>query len=225
MWEERDKLIGRRTILKKEPSFDDFENPPDGIAKKPIFYNTLQFFTIHLSNTQMLRVFKKPFRCPQILSVTPEASKNLKYIVPQPSEQKQEVKKGLSKKHMRAFIYRCEPQGSPWETHKVFFFLVGQFIYIFKLKLIYNAVLISAVQQSDSVIHIYSFLYSFPLWFIIGYYCIWFPVLYSRTLLFIHSIYTTLHLLIPNSQSIPTPPLLPLGNHKSVFYSVTVSVS
>ena len=30
-----------------------------------------------------------------------------------------------------------------------------------------------------------------------------FPVLYSRTLLFTHSIYNSLHLLIPNSQSIP----------------------
>ena len=28
--------------------------------------------------------------------------------------------------------------------------------------------LISAVQQSDSVIHVYSFSYSFPLWFITG---------------------------------------------------------
>ena len=27
--------------------------------------------------------------------------------------------------------------------------------------------LISAIQQSDSVIHVYTFLYSFPLWFII----------------------------------------------------------
>ena len=34
--------------------------------------------------------------------------------------------------------------------------------------LIYN-VLISAIQQSDSVVHIYSFSYSFPLWFITGY--------------------------------------------------------
>ena len=33
-------------------------------------------------------------------------------------------------------------------------------------------------------IYIQSFLYSFPLWFIMGYW-IWFPVLYSRTLLFI----------------------------------------
>jgi len=36
---------------------------------------------------------------------------------------------------------------------------------------------------------------SFPLWFITGYW-IYFPVLYSRTLLFIHPIYNSLHLLI-----------------------------
>ena len=35
--------------------------------------------------------------------------------------------------------------------------------------LIYYVVLTSAVQQSDSAIHIYSFSYSFPLWFITGY--------------------------------------------------------
>ena len=46
----------------------------------------------------------------------------------------------------------------------------------------------------------------FPLWFIPGYW-IEFPVLYNRTLLFIHPIYHGLHLLIPNSQSFPpTPP-------------------
>ena len=43
-----------------------------------------------------------------------------------------------------------------------------------------------------------------------------FPMLYSRILLFIHSIYSSLHLLIPNSQSFP-PLLPPLGNHKSRF--------
>ena len=47
-----------------------------------------------------------------------------------------------------------------------------------------HVVLITAIQQSDSVIHIYiyihSFLkYSFPLWFILGYW-IQFSVLYSR---------------------------------------------
>ena len=45
------------------------------------------------------------------------------------------------------------------------------FSFFIEVWLIYNVVLISAVQQSDSVIHIYihSFLYSFPLWFITGY--------------------------------------------------------
>ena len=44
-----------------------------------------------------------------------------------------------------------------------------------------------------------------------------FLVLYSRTLLFIHSKCNGLYLLTPNSQSIlPSP--LPFGNHKSVFY-------
>ena len=55
-------------------------------------------------------------------------------------------------------------------------------------------------------------LYSFPLWFIAGCW-IEFPVPYRRTLLFIHSTYTSLHLLIPNSQSIH--PSHPLGNLKS----------
>ena len=47
-----------------------------------------------------------------------------------------------------------------------------------------------------------------------------------RALLFIHFTYDTVHLLTPNSQSIPPPSLLPLGNHNSVFYiceSVSIS--
>ena len=60
-----------------------------------------------------------------------------------------------------------------------------------------------------SYTYIYIFPYSFPLWFITGY-RIWLPGLYNRTLLFIHSIYNSLHLLIANSQSIPPPPPTPL---------------
>ena len=75
----------------------------------------------------------------------------------------------------------------------------------------------SVVQQSDSVIHRYSFPYSFPLSFITEYQ-ISFPALCSRTLLYIHPICSSLHLLIPNSQFLPSPPPLPLGNHKSVLY-------
>ena len=54
------------------------------------------------------------------------------------------------------------------------------------------------------------------------------PVLYSRTLFFIHSKCKSLHskckgLLIPNSQGIPPHPP-PLGNHKYILY-VCESVS
>ena len=44
-------------------------------------------------------------------------------------------------------------------------------------------------------IHTHILLYSFPLWFIIGYW-IEFPELYSKTLLFFHSICNSLHLLM-----------------------------
>ena len=57
-------------------------------------------------------------------------------------------------------------------------------------------------------IYRHCFSYSFPLWFITGYW-IQFPVLYSRILLFIHSIYNSLHLLIPDSQSFPCLPPYP----------------
>ena len=51
------------------------------------------------------------------------------------------------------------------------------------------------------------------------------PMRYSRTLLFIHPVYNSLHLLISNSQSVPSLPYTS-GNHKSVLYvceSVSVS--
>ena len=60
--------------------------------------------------------------------------------------------------------------------------------YFVEIQLIYNILLISDVQQSNSVIYIYSFSYSFPLWFITGYW-IEFPVLYGRNL-FIYSVYS-----------------------------------
>ena len=53
----------------------------------------------------------------------------------------------------------------------------------------------------------------------------YFPVVYNRTL-FIYSIYNSLHLLIPNSQFIPPPPLFPLATTSPFsmsFESVSVS--
>ena len=43
----------------------------------------------------------------------------------------------------------------------------------------------------------------------------WFPVLYSKTLLFIYFIYSNVYLLIPNSKFILSP--FPFGNHKFIF--------
>ena len=64
--------------------------------------------------------------------------------------------------------------------------------------------LISGIQQSDYIyIYIYFFSYSFPL----VYHRILNVVPYAicKTLLFIHSIYSSLQLLISNSQSLPLP--------------------
>ena len=68
----------------------------------------------------------------------------------------------------------------------------------------YNVVLISVVQQSDLVIHVHTFFLIF--FSIMVYHRILniYPVLYSRTLLFIHPIYNNLRLLTPNFQSIPS---------------------
>ena len=69
-------------------------------------------------------------------------------------------------------------------------------IHFIEVESIYNVVLISAVQKSDSVIHacvhIYVYINSFPWWLITGCW-IWFPVLYKRTLFFIHSIHNSPH--------------------------------
>ena len=50
------------------------------------------------------------------------------------------------------------------------------------------------------------------------------PVLYSRTLFFIHPIYTSLHLLVPYSKSFHPPPSVYLGKLRSVLF-VCESVS
>ena len=85
--------------------------------------------------------------------------------------------------------------------------------FLLKYSQFYNVVPISAVQQNDTVIHIYTFLSSI-IFSIMVYYRI--PNIVSYAIqLSIHPIYNSLHLLIPDSQSIPFPHLLPPGNRVS----------
>ena len=76
----------------------------------------------------------------------------------------------------------------------------------------------------STVIHIYNFFYSFSLWFLTEYW-IQFPVLYSRTLLFIQSRYNSLHLLTPNFQSIHPQLPFPLATTSLFSMSVGLSIS
>ena len=75
----------------------------------------------------------------------------------------------------------------------------------------FTIVFISAALQIWLIyiyIYIYIYIFFFIFLSILVYYKIFnkLPVWFSRTLLFIHIISNSLHLLIPNSQSIPTPP-------------------
>ena len=90
----------------------------------------------------------------------------------------------------------------PNPCHHLFFFSI-------EVWLIYNAMLISAVQQSDSFLHIYTLkILHCDLSQDIKYSSLCYN---SRTLLFIHSIYNSLHVLIPTSQVIPFLTPLPLA--------------
>ena len=93
------------------------------------------------------------------------------------------------------------------------------FFFLIEVQLIYNVVPISAIQQSDSVMVMYTFLYFFPLWFIPGDW-IQFPVP-QQDLIVIHSKCNGLHLPNSNSQSIFLSPLH-LGHHKSDPMSVSL---
>ena len=79
--------------------------------------------------------------------------------------------------------------------------------------------------QYSTVIQLYiyvpSFSYSFPLWFSTGFW-IYFPVLYGRTLITIHSIYNGLHLPVLNSQPLSLPPLPPSWQPQICFLCKTI---
>ena len=89
---------------------------------------------------------------------------------------------------------------------------------IFLLQLIYNVVTISAIQRSDSVLHLYTLFFSYylPSWSIPRDW-IQFPVCTVR----LHCL-SILNVLVciyqPKFPVHPTPSPLPLGNHKSVLY-------
>ena len=97
------------------------------------------------------------------------------------------------------------------------FFLLFQNLYYaqaffknFLLQLIYNVLSISAVQQSDPVLYTHTHTHILFLTLSIMFhhnYWTQFPVLQHRISLVIHSKWNSLHLLTPNSKSIPHPPL------------------
>ena len=87
-----------------------------------------------------------------------------------------------------------------------------------EVQVISSIALISVVQQIDSVTYVYNTHTHTH-----GFFCMFFSIvvyhrilLCRKTLLFVHLMYNSLHLLTSSSHSIP-PPLLALGNHKSVL--------
>ena len=91
---------------------------------------------------------------------------------------------------------------------------------VYMSKLIYNVVLISALQQNDS--SIYVCIHYFSYFSIMIYHRLLNIVPCVRILLFIHTMYNIgLLLLIPNFQSTPPLPFL-LGNHKDPSFTIAI---
>ena len=115
------------------------------------------------------------------------------------------------------------------ENIQIFYF---RKFYFTQVQLICSVVLIPAVEQHDSVLYTYLYIYVYIyintflfIFFSIMVYhrmFIQFPMLYSKILLFTHSVYNRLHLLTPNSQSIP---LHPPSHLAAPVLSVSESVS
>ena len=81
--------------------------------------------------------------------------------------------------------------------------LIQESQYLKKFIIVDLQCIVSAVQQSDSVIHKHTFFFShYPPQLSITSDWVQFPVLYSRISLLIHSKCNSLHLLTPNSLSI-----------------------
>ena len=96
-----------------------------------------------------------------------------------------------------------------WESPHLFLFLFLKVL--LKYSWFTMVVIISAVQQSDSVIHVQIFiLFQILFPFRLSKYLVQFFVPYSRSPLASHSIYLSVHMPVPDPQSIPPRHLFPL---------------
>ena len=95
--------------------------------------------------------------------------------------------------------------------------------YCFHLSIVDLQCCVNFCSTAKWLSYTYIYTYSFLLWFITGYWT-QFPVLYNRTLLFIHPIYNNLHLLISNSQLFPPPTPSCLASTSLFSMSESVSV-
>ena len=93
--------------------------------------------------------------------------------------------------------------------------------------MLYNVILVSAVQQSESAIRIYIiplFLDFLPIW-VTTEHCVEFPELHSRfslVIYFIHGI-DSVYMSVPVSQFIP-PPLSPLRSTSDFYVSISALI-
>ena len=88
------------------------------------------------------------------------------------------------------------------------------------VQLVYNVVLVSSVQQNESIIHIHvsTLLESFFPVYVITEHWVEFPVLHSRFLLLIYFIYNSVCILIPISPFIPPLPLVTISLKNTFFF-------
>ena len=116
-------------------------------------------------------------------------------------------------------IYHLDKIGCKAHVMILFQFKIYYFYFKFYWSIVVlQCCVISSMLQNDSVMHIYVF---FSMWFITGY-RVWFPVLYSWALLFIGITHASLHLPVPNSQSIRPHPPSSLASIR--LFSVSVSL-
>ena len=149
--------------------------------------------------------------CSTFFFLAPRAARGI--LIPRPGDQGL----NLCSLHWKCGVLTTGPPGkSPFSPHFEGFLSLSLF-FLIEVQLIYNVVLVSGIQQSDSVIHIHIpilFQILFPFRLLQN---IEFPVLYSRSLLvicfkYMYCVYVNPKLLIYLSSQ-----PFPFGNHKFVF--------